>query len=72
MNNTLGSQLKAARIARGLSGYKVAALAGIKPTHLYDIENGHRLYPRQATVNRIAAVLGCTVTVSVVAVEEQE
>jgi len=44
----------------------VAALAGIKHQHLYDIENGHRPYPRQATVAKIAEVLKVKVVVSLI------
>lgn len=70
--DTLGSQLKARRLEVGLSQGEIAALAGIKPDHLRKIENGYTPYPRKATVDAIAAVLGCKVTVSVVAVDGEK
>lgn len=66
---TLGSQLKAARIARGLSREQVAIDADMSDEYLRLIEHEYIENPRLDTANRIASALGCRVLVSVVAVD---
>lgn len=66
MTTTLGSQLKARRLACGLSQRSLAKAAGLKEDHYRNIENGKVDFPRAATLARITGVLGVTVTVVLV------
>lgn len=63
---TLGSQLKARRLACGLSQRTLAKAAGLKADHYRDIENGKVDFPRKRTLQAITGVLGVTVTVVLV------
>lgn len=70
MTDTLGSQLKAARLARGLTRDDVAEETGLDIDYLRRIENEYIENPRTSTVSKIASALGCRVLVSVVAVDD--
>lgn len=60
----LGSELKAARIQRGLSQNAVASRAGISRASLTRIEAGDR-YPSLRTLEALAEVLRLRITIDV-------
>lgn len=72
MTNTLGSQLKRLRLARGLSREQVALRSGVKADHIRYIEHDYVDFPRRSTLQKLTSALGCKVTVSVVVVDVSE
>ncbi len=51
-------RLAALRMERRLSIARLAALAGLRPTTISDLERGTTLIPRQRTLEKLAAVYG--------------
>lgn len=72
MTQTLGSLLKACRLARGLTRPQLAKLAGVKDDHIRYIEHGYVDFPRKKTLQRITSVLGVKVVVALVSAEGEE
>jgi len=54
----LGDRIKDLRLARGLKGYELAKMIGIKPPSLSLIEHGHTKTLRASTILRLAEVFG--------------
>ncbi len=52
------ARLAALRTERRLSIARLAALAGLRPTTISDLERGTTLMPRQRTLEKLAAVYG--------------
>lgn len=59
-NETIGLQIAHLRKERKLSQAKLAAIAGLYPKYLSDVETGRKV-PRMDTVARLAAALGVTI-----------
>lgn len=51
---------RALRKSKGLSGYRLAQLSGVRPETISQIENGRVRNPTYGTVSKLAAVLGVT------------
>lgn len=61
LERKIGARMRTLRAAQKLSGYAVAAAAGVAPHYLYVLERGEHM-PGVATLERIATALGTTTT----------
>ncbi len=57
----VGTALRSARLRAGISQQELGSRAGINQAHISRLEKGHYC-PRGATLERVAAVLGCAAT----------
>lgn len=56
----LGSRLRAFRVAKGLTKYRLAKVSGVSQTYIYRIEKGEIKNPRRDTLQSLARGLNIT------------
>jgi DNA-binding XRE family transcriptional regulator len=57
----LAEKIKSLRYAKGWGPGKLAEVAGLSRTEIYQIEEGNRIEPRASTTKRLADALGVSV-----------